>query len=138
MGRILGVDLGTRKTGLALTDPLRLIGSPLATIPVESESDVVERIVALCAERDVERVVIGMPYQADGTEGEGCARARRVQGRLRERGIDAVLHDESWTSRDAESAMRETGRNMKTARKRIDEVAASLILQDYLRESQRS
>ncbi len=138
MGRILGVDLGTRKAGLALTDPLHLIGSPLATIPVESESSVVERIAELCAQRDVERVVIGMPYQADGTEGEGCARARRVQRKLIERGIDAVLQDESWTSRDAESALRETGRNMRTARKRIDEVAASLILQDYLRENQRA
>ena len=82
-----------------------------------------------------ELVVIGLPLQADGSEGEGCARARRVQAKLASRGVSAVLHDESWTSRDAESALRETGKSAGAARKKVDQVAASLILQDYLRES---
>lgn len=135
MGRILGVDLGTRRVGLALTDPLRMFGSPMATIPLVSESSVVQRIARLCAQNDVELVVIGLPLQADGSEGEGCARARRVREKLTALGVSAVLHDESWTSRDAESALRETGKSTRAAKKKVDQVAASLILQDFLRMS---
>jgi len=135
VGRILGVDLGARKVGLALTDPLRMFGSPLDTIPLVSEASVVERIVQLCQERGADLVVIGMPFQADGTEGEGCARARRIQEKLQARGLEVALHDERWTSRDAEAALRESGKISRAMKGKTDKVAAALILQDYLRET---
>ncbi len=131
-GRILGVDLGTRRVGLALTDPSRTICSPHKTIAASSESAVAAALVALCAESQVGLVVIGLPVSADGSEGPGCARARRVARRLQEAGMAVALQDESWSSRDAEEIVRETGGTRRSARDRIDAIAASLILRDYL------
>jgi putative pre-16S rRNA nuclease len=138
VGRILGVDLGARRVGLALSDPLRTFGSPLATIPFISEKSLGEKISRLCAERDVDLVVIGMPYEADGTEGKGCARARRIAHILEALGLATALQDETMTSRDAESALREAGGHRRTAREAVDKIAASLILRDYLAGSGRS
>jgi putative Holliday junction resolvase len=132
VGRILGVDLGARRVGLALSDPLRTFGSPLATVPFVSEKTLGERIVRLCAEHGADLVVIGMPFQEDGTEGDGCARARRIAKMLEARGIATALQDETLTSRDAEAALRETGKTRRTAREAVDRIAASLILRDYL------
>ncbi len=132
MGRLLGIDLGARRVGLALSDPQGIIGSPLQTIALESESSLVRRVVRLCREREIELVVIGLPVSVDGSEGPGCARSRRIAQRLSEQGIACRLHDESWSSREAEEALRATGRSRKTAREKVDAIAASLILQDYL------
>jgi putative Holliday junction resolvase len=133
----MAVDLGDRRVGLALTDPTRTISSPLTTIPMTSESGLAAALVAMCAKKDVRLVVIGLPLSADGSEGPGCARARRIRQRLAEAGLEAVVHDESWTSRDAEAAVRETGGKRRGSRDRIDAVAASFILRDYLSEASR-
>ncbi len=135
MGRILGVDLGTRRVGLALTDPLRTFGSPFTTLTFTSEKSLAEEIARLCAERDADLVVIGMPYEADGSEGEGCARARRIKERLEATGLSTAFQDETWTSRDAEAVLRETGKNKRNSREAVDMIAASLILRDYLQHS---
>ena len=134
-GRALGVDLGSRRVGLALSDPFRTISSPLATIPMTSESALVRALADLCRERQVAVAVIGLPVSANGSEGPGCARARRVAAGLAEAGIPAVVHDESWSSRDAEDALRETGRTRRTAKEKVDAIAASLMLRAYLEES---
>jgi putative Holliday junction resolvase len=134
-GRALGVDLGTKRVGLALTDPGRMISSPHATIPMGSEKDLAGRLLALCAERSVSLVVIGLPLSADGSEGPGCARARRVAAALEAGGLTVKLHDERWSSRDAESILRESGKNRRTSREKVDAIAASLVLSEYLREA---
>jgi putative holliday junction resolvase len=131
-GRVLGVDLGARRVGLALTDPLRMISSPFATIPMTSESALAQRIAALCREHQVATVVLGLPVSADGSEGAGCARARRMAERLSSLGIRTELQDESWSSRDAEEILRETGKTRRGAREKVDAIAASLILREYL------
>ena len=136
-GRVLAVDLGDRRVGLALSDPSRTISSPLTTIPMTSESGIAAALLSLAAEKEVRLVVIGLPVSADGSEGPGCARARRIMQRLAKAGMEAVVHDESWTSRDAEAAVRETGGSRRGSRDRIDAVAASLILRDYLSEASR-
>ncbi len=135
MGRILGVDLGAQRVGLALSDPLRTFGSPLATIPFVSEKSLGEKIARICAERDVELVVIGMPYEADGTEGKGCERTRRIARILESRGLATALQDETLTSREARASLREAGKSRRTAKEAVDKVAASLILRDYLAAS---
>ena len=132
MGRILGIDLGTKRVGLALTDPLRTFASPLATVPLVSEKSIAEEVLRLCAERGVDLVVIGMPYEEDGSEGEGCARARRIQERLQAGGLRTAFQDETWSSRVAEAALREAGKNRRNSKEAVDMIAASLILRDYL------
>jgi putative Holliday junction resolvase len=138
VGRALGVDLGTRRVGIALSDPGRIISSPLETLTVESESMLVDRLLRLCREKDVTTIVIGLPLSADGSEGPGCARARRIARKMGEAGIPAELVDESWTSRDAEQVVREMGKTRRTAKEKVDAVAASLILRDYLEGASRS
>ncbi len=134
-GRVLGVDLGERRVGLALSDPSRSISSPLKTISMISEARLAETLLALCAEKGAGLVVIGLPVSADGSEGPGCARARRVQQRLMSAGMTAVLQDEGWTSREAEDALRAEGGRRRGSRDRIDAMAASLILRAYLSEA---
>jgi putative holliday junction resolvase len=136
-GRVLGVDLGTRRVGLALTDPLRMISSPLTTLPVRSESELAETLGRLCREHDAGLVVLGLPLSADGSEGPGCARTRRIAARLSAMGITVELQDESWSSRDAEEILRETGGSRRTAKEKVDAIAASLILRDYLSRAPR-
>jgi putative holliday junction resolvase len=131
-GRILAIDLGDKRVGLALSDPLRIISSPHSTISMTSETRIASEIQAFCHEKDVTLVVIGLPVSADGNEGAGCQRARRIAERLETAGLPTVLQDESWTSRDAEAVVRETGGTRRRSRDRIDAVAASLILREYL------
>ncbi len=133
-GRAMGVDLGARRVGLALSDPLRIISSPHSTIPMTSEAKLVEALKDMCAERSVSLVVIGLPLSADGSEGPGCARARRIAEALRACGVTAKLHDERWSSRDAEEILRETGKRRQASKEKVDAIAASLILSGYLRE----
>jgi putative Holliday junction resolvase len=132
LGRTLAVDLGTRRVGLALSDPLRMIASPLGTVPFRSMTSLTDRLTELCRERDVELVVVGLPVKEDGSEGEGCVRARVLAEMVGERGIRSELWDESWSSRDAEALLRSMGKTRKSAVGRIDAIAASLILKDYL------
>ena len=131
-GRVLGVDLGTRRVGLALTDILRIVSSPLDTLPMVSEKDLVERLVRLCHEREVTMAVLGLPVSADGSEGPLCVRARRVSRLLGESGIPCVLQDESWSSRQAKGVLRETGKTRRTSKGKVDAIAASIILREFL------
>lgn len=134
-GRALGVDLGARRVGLALTDPGRMISSPHSTIAMSGESAVAKKLLELCAREAVTLVVIGLPLSADGSEGPGCARSRRVASALEAGGMTVRLQDERWTSRDAEDILRETGKSRKSSREKVDAIAASLILSEFLREA---
>ena len=136
-GRALGVDLGTRRVGLAITAPGRMISSPHATLPMGSESTLVRGLRDICVERAVTLVVIGLPLSADGSEGPGCHRARRIAAALEGSGLAVRMHDERWSSRDAEQILRESGRNRRTSKEKVDAIAASLILSEYLREASR-
>ena len=138
MGRILAIDLGTRRVGLAITDPSRLISQPFQAMPFTSEKSLVETICRLAKERRIELVVIGFPLREDGSEGEICARARRVGDALRQRAIPSILWDEAWSSRDAEAALRKVGKTRRTAKGRVDSIAASLVLKDYLESIEKS
>jgi putative Holliday junction resolvase len=132
VGRVLAVDLGTRRIGLALSDPGRTFASPLATVPFVSERTTAERLAALCREHGADQVVIGLPVRDDGIEGENCARTRRIVDRLRLLDIAAEPWDESWSTRDAADALRDAGGRRASRRRRIDQVAAALVLQDWL------
>jgi putative Holliday junction resolvase len=132
VGRTLAVDLGSRRIGLAVSDPTNTIASPLNTLPFRSDKLLIEEIVAVVREMGVETIVVGLPLREDGGEGEGCRRSRRFAGRLQGRGLPAVLWDERFSSREAEDGLRVMGLKRRQAIGRIDAVAASYILADYL------
>lgn len=133
MGRVLAVDLGARRIGLALSDRDRTFASPLATIPFVSERRTAERLAELCREHGADQVVVGLPLRDDGSERENCARTRRIVDRLRALGLAAEPWDESWSTRDAEDELRDAGGRRASVRRRIDRVAAALVLSDWLR-----
>jgi putative Holliday junction resolvase len=136
VGRVLGVDLGERRIGLALTDPGRTFASPLDTIPFLSERKTADHLAELCREHGADQVVVGLPVREDGSEGENCARTRRIVDRLVALGVAAEPWDESWSTRDAAAALEDAGVGRTTGRRRIDQVAAALVLRDWLEHRQ--
>ncbi len=132
MGRVLGVDLGQRRIGLALSDPGRTFASPLETIPFVSERKTAERLAELCRQHGADQVVVGLPVRDDGSEGENCARSRRIVDRLVALGVAAEPWDESWSTRDAAADLDAAGGSRASVRRRIDRAAAALVLRDWM------
>jgi len=136
--RIAAVDYGTRRVGLAVTDPLRLFARPLGTFPPD---EAVAQLVALHAREGLEAVVVGWPLTEAGEEGKATRRVAPFLGRLRNvlPGVAVVTQDERFTSRRAAEALVESGVRKGARRRarqtgRLDAAAAALILQDYLDE----
>jgi putative Holliday junction resolvase len=134
MSRILAIDLGSKRVGLAITDPLRMIASPYRTLHFRSDKQLITDVLAIVQANAVETVVIGLPLHEDSTESQGSTRSRSFAAKLNRRGVDTVLWDERYTSRDAEESLRRCGLDRKRALAKIDSIAASYILEDYLSE----
>lgn len=132
MARLLAVDLGTRRIGLAISDPMKMIASPFRTLKYKTEKRLLDELLQIITEKDVDTVIIGLPLREDGTEGHGCVRSRQFSNRLQARGIKTVLWDERYSSRNAETLLRQGGLNRKKAIDKIDRIAASYILEDYM------
>ena len=136
--RVLGVDVGARRVGLAISDATRTLARPLETIAVASDRDAVDRvaarITALASEDDgVETVVVGLPRRLDGTPTDATPRVAAFVAALRARiTVPIVTEDERLTSIEAERRLAARDRDWKTRKQKIDAVAAAIFLQDYL------
>lgn len=133
---ILGIDYGEKRIGLAVSDPLGIAAHGLDTVEADSEGSELDRIAEIVSERDVERIVVGLPLHMDGGEGEV---ARKVRGFVKslKRCIPDVtveLLDERLTSARAHRALSSEGVSMKERKKRVDRMAAQFILQRYLQK----
>jgi putative Holliday junction resolvase len=133
-GRVLAVDLGEQRIGLALSDPLRITAQPLETLRCVGPRKDLQAIVDRARQHDVARIVVGLPLLLSGEEGAKAADAREVAERLRRRlrDVPVELWDERLTTVQAERAMIEGNVRRRARRKRVDTVAAALILQSYL------
>jgi putative pre-16S rRNA nuclease len=131
--RTLGVDLGERRIGLALSDEDGIVASPLATVERTGDRAAVREIARVVREREVDEVVLGLPLRLDGTEGPAAAAAQAFAERLRAE-IDRPVHlwDERMTTVLAERAMIEGGARRGERKEKIDRVAAALLLQSFL------
>jgi putative Holliday junction resolvase len=130
VSRVLGVDYGTKRVGLALSDTLRITASPHSTVP---RGAIVAEVMNLVKEMDVGTIVVGLPTGLSGDEGMSASEARKLADELGSAtGVDVVLVDERYTSRIAESSLLQTGMKRRERREKVDQVAAALILQDYL------
>ncbi len=140
MGKLLGLDYGEQTVGVALVDPAAGIPVPLETIRRERGSHLrrtFSRLEEIIARNDVEAVVVGLPLNMDGTEGERAEAAHSFAERIiRRTALPVFLQDERLTSVDAERLLRENSANSGKAEHRrkqeVDAVAAALILEDYL------
>ena len=134
-GRILAIDLGTRRMGLALSDPGRQIGSSLGMIERRGMARDLARLRELTREREVTEIVLGLPLHLSGGESEGSRRSRAFAERLeRELGLPVRLRDESLTTVEAEDILIEADLSRRKRKKVIDGMAAALILRSYLNE----
>ena len=133
MERCLGLDVGDRRIGVAVSDPLGWTASPLPTVERVSWKKDLARVRSLLEEHRVELVVVGLPIRMDGTAGERAERTlefvRRLQATTR---VPVVTWDERLSTREAERRMVEADVRRERRREVIDGIAASLILQGYL------
>jgi putative Holliday junction resolvase len=132
--RVLGIDHGTVRVGLALSDELGLLAHPLETVP---EPQALRRIAEVVRARGVTAVVLGLPLRLDGSEGTAAERVRGFLAKLRPLvplEIPIHLRDESLTTVTASERLRSAGRKAKEQRPMIDQAAAAVILQEYLDE----
>lgn len=134
MARILSIDYGKKRTGLAVTDPLQLIAGGLATV---ATSELFEWLSQYVSRESVERIVIGEPRQPNGQPSENLLRVQQFVSRWRKQmpQIPIEYYDERFTSVLAHQAMLEGGLKKKARQDKalVDEISATIILQDYMR-----
>ena len=135
--RVLAIDVGRRRVGLAISDRSRTLARPLATItvtPSDAVGQIVREVDRLAAEEDgVSEIVVGLPVRLDGTPNEQTAHVSAFIADLRTRTtIPIVTEGEQLTSREAESRLAVNERDWRKRKARLDAAAASIILQDYL------
>jgi putative Holliday junction resolvase len=132
-GRLLGVDTGTRRVGLAISDPDRRIASPLATYERQAPERDAAFFATLAHAEQVTGIVVGLPVHTDGREGVKAAEARAYGALLTAAtGRPVVFWDERFTTVEAESALWAAGLTHKRRKERRDRVAATILLQAYL------
>lgn len=127
--RIVSVDYGTRRVGLSIADPLRMFAQPLDTC---SPASAIEKLVAIHQREKLEVIVIGWPLEEDGSEGSATRRVDEYIRRLLNQMPDVAIvrWDERYTSEEAKIMLR--GRSFHGRRGVVDQVAAGIILQEYL------
>jgi putative Holliday junction resolvase len=135
---VLGIDLGRRRVGLAISDPSATIARPFTTLTVTSQADALDRIVAevarLSAEDDgLGAIVVGVPARLDGSPTEQTSEAAAFMAALAARVSTPVIGgDERLTSREAENRLAVGERDWRRRKKKLDAAAAAIVLQDYL------
>jgi putative Holliday junction resolvase len=139
--RVLGVDVGERRIGLAISDRSRTLARPLTTLTIDGSANAVDRvadtITRLRAEEDgLDTVVVGLPVKLDGSANLATARAVQFIEGLRARVPVVILtEEERLTSREAESRLAQRERDWRKRKEKLDAAAAAIILQDYLDRS---
>ncbi|HMF94535.1 MAG TPA: Holliday junction resolvase RuvX [Vicinamibacterales bacterium] len=136
--RVLAVDVGARRVGLAISDASATLARPLETIVVKSGADAVDRVarrlVDLAAEDDgLAMIIVGLPVHLDGTPSAESARVRAFITQLATRTtLPIAVEDERLTSREAENRLAVRERDWRKRKLKLDAAAAAIILQDYL------
>ncbi len=131
--RIMAIDYGDARTGVAVSDALGLLAGFTAVVHGRKAEQVAAEVGRLAREHGVEKLVLGFPRNMDGTEGARAALYRAFAGLLeQETGMEPVLWDERRTTVEAHAILHTGGKKMKDHKKNVDAVAASLILEGYL------
>lgn len=131
--RIMGVDFGQVRIGIALSDPLKIIASPYETYKRVSLEKDIEYLVGLIKAKNVDTIVFGMPYQMDGQEGKTAVMVREFVSSLEKQiNVKIVFEDERLSSVEAEEILINANVKREDRKMLIDKVAAQIILQQYL------
>ena len=133
MARILAVDWGERRIGLAVSDPQGIIATGLATVEARSAEVAVGRVAEVARAHQAERIVVGMPLLMSGKRGEAAELAQRFADALAQRtGLPVDTYDERLTSALSERRLREIGVRVGHAKSRVDQGAAIALLESFL------
>jgi len=135
--RVLGLDVGSKTIGVAVTDELGVAAHAVTTLERRGTARDVEQVLALVRSHAVERIVVGLPYEPDGSEGRRAARVRVFYDALVAAGLECELWDESFSTVEAEEVLLEANLSRKKRKKVIDRLAAQMILQGWLEYGQR-
>lgn len=129
----LAVDLGKARTGLAVCDKAEILASPAGVLPSYHAQELLEQIAQTAARHRAQGLVVGLPRNMDGSEGESAQAARAFAQELETRtGLPVVLRDERLTTVSAHGYLNTTDTRGKKRKAAVDAVAATIILQDYL------
>lgn len=132
-GRILAIDYGKRRIGLAISDPTGTIASGIGTLEVKSDDEALNRIAAGRAAWEYRRIIIGLPVTESGEEGTAAEAVRAFATRLEEKTkVDVQLVDERYTSREALRVFHKTGKKLKGHKGDIDRLSAEILLRGFL------
>lgn len=133
MSRVLGIDHGDRRIGIAFSDPMRIIASSLCVIDNTGLKHALAEILALCEKHDVSQIVIGLPLNMNGSSGEAAQKVIHFTEELRKRTkIPVLTWDERLSTVSAQHALIEAGTRRENRRGLVDKVAAQIILQHWL------
>ncbi len=130
--RVMAIDYGDARTGWAVSDATGTLAGETGVIPSWNGEKLLEELCRLMADRGVERVVLGLPKNMDGSEGPRAEKSRAFAARLEERGCAVTLVDERRTTVEAHAILSQAGKRGKKRKQTVDAVAASLILETYL------
>ncbi|PID27768.1 MAG: Holliday junction resolvase RuvX [Candidatus Cloacimonadota bacterium] len=133
MFRLLGIDFGTVRIGLALSDPLKIISKPFKTLPNENIEQVTASLKKIIKEESVGEIILGLPVNLDGDDTQKTKEVRIFKEQL-EKEINIPIHfqDERYTSSDAHTVIKKMKMTPQEGRKIIDQIAASFILRNYM------
>ncbi|MBN1968906.1 MAG: Holliday junction resolvase RuvX [Candidatus Delongbacteria bacterium] len=132
MGRVLAIDYGTVRVGLAMSDPLRIISSPYKTIDYHGNDQLVVDIKKEMIENQVDELVLGYPIGLSGNKTPKTLEVEAFCEMLKSEGLKVTLIDESFTSEEAKKIMHSMGKKTGHNKKMVDQIAASIILKEYL------
>lgn len=136
---IMAVDLGKARTGIALCDKTELLASPLTQINEYNREKLLDKISDLAREKRAELLVVGLPKNMDGSEGESAKNARAFADELGEKtGLPVEMQDERGTTITAHNYLNVTDTRGKKRKSVVDAVAATIILEDYLNRKHNS
>ena len=130
--RIIALDVGDARIGVAVSDASRLIASPIDTIHRVGFGPDVKKVLAICQQYDTNLILSGLPLNLNGTEGPQAAKVRLFCEQLEKAGLEVYYQDERLTTVTAENALLEGNMHRAQRRQNVDKVAAAVILQQYL------
>ncbi len=131
MHKIMALDVGTKRIGIALSDYLQIIAIPHSFIPRTPEKEAIETICKLAKENRVEKIVVGVPINMDGSEGAQAKDCTEFSQKIL--GFDIIFEDERLTSEEAESRLKERKIDFRKNKGLVDMESAAVILEQYLR-----
>ncbi len=133
LGRVMALDVGSRRIGVAVTDPLGITAQGLDTIHRQNKRRDLAALAEVLAKYDVREIVVGLPLRLSGAEGTQSEKMRQFAADLHDHfGLTVHLWDERWTSTEANRLLRETDLSIKKRGQAVDRMAAILILQSWM------